>query len=170
MMYQSRLWMGQLSLCLLCLFFLSFFRTISAFPTPIPADPFSDSNRICDPFETPFDTSSGISSECEDSDINPVDDGPTSDRSPGIGVEFESGGLTFVNNKCNQKDTFDLKGYDIQGRSGTDWRLTVDTTSGMSGRLSGEYILNGKTIKIGSKRAGAAAEEVTKDFVRATPC
>ncbi|KAH8433923.1 uncharacterized protein LDX57_011559 [Aspergillus melleus] len=48
---------------------------------------------------------------------------------------------------------------------GNDWSLTVDTTNNMKGKLTGEYILNGKTIKLGTGRAGKAAKEVHNDFV-----
>jgi hypothetical protein len=94
-------------------------------------------------------------------------DGPTSDNSAGIGVEFECGALTFIpvdRSTCPQSDINPLKGNMLGGRAGANWVLTGDTTS--TGSLSGEYILNGKTIKIGASAAGPAAAEVAADLVR----
>lgn len=88
------------------------------------------------------------------------------DRSPGIGVEFEASGFVFSNEDCAMQDTFDSKGKEVNGRSGKDWALTVDTTESHQGKLTGEYILNGKSIKLGSGRAKEAAAELKEDLVR----
>lgn len=185
---------------------------------------------------SPQSSSSGKPDNKHLDDINPVDDGPTADKKPGLGIEFESAGVVFSQSKCDEAGTFALKGELIQGhdhqtytskkkhgdstttpkdsskggkkhtkrgssRPGSkhgspqgsrssspqrgpstspkgkdstsqhhsqemdDWKLTGDTTQGRPGSLTGEYILNGKTIKLGTKRAGAAAKEVHEDFV-----
>ncbi|THC93661.1 hypothetical protein EYZ11_006873 [Aspergillus tanneri] len=116
-------------------------------------DPFSDSNDI-----DPFSDNHAVE------DINEVNDGPTLDKKPGIGVEFESGQLSFINKECNAKDTFSLKGKDVNGRVGDSWSLTVDTTSSKKGHLQGEYILNGKKLKIGTETAHKAAKAAADDF------
>lgn len=120
------------------------------------------------PFSDSFDLDNPFSDAHAVEEIYAVDDGPTTDKKPGIGVEFEAGGVQFHNKQCNDEDTFNLKGKDIKNRASKrrkDWALTVDTTDGKGGQLSGEYILNGKKIKLGSGRAGKAAAEVANDFV-----
>ncbi|KAL8747738.1 MAG: hypothetical protein Q9190_000437, partial [Brigantiaea leucoxantha] len=82
-----------------------------------------------------------------------VQDGPTSDRSAGLGIEFEASALQFYSNKCSNKDkklTDKLKGEMVGGRRGTNWKLTVDTSPNTAGSLTAEYILDGLNIKIGS--------------------
>lgn len=99
-------------------------------------------------------------------DEAPTLDGPTSDQSAGIGVEFESSVVTFSKPGCSQKDTNQAKGQQIGDRRGDNWQLTADTTSEIAGILSAEYILNGQTIKIGTGAASAAAAAVSSDVVR----
>ncbi|KAK2764531.1 hypothetical protein FQN54_009226 [Arachnomyces sp. PD_36] len=96
--------------------------------------------------------------------IQPTSNGLSADRSPGIGVEFETGFITFVDGLCSADDTNALKGKQIDGRSGSDWKLTADATLEMSGRLQPEYILLGTTIKLGTGRAEAAAAELEEDL------
>ena len=61
-------------------------------------------------------------------DITPTKDGSTSDKSPGIGVEFETNSLTFSNDKCPLNDAFKSKANEISGREDKNnhWALTVD--------------------------------------------
>ena len=96
----------------------------------------------------------------------PTLDGPTSDQSAGLGVEFESSGVILTSPKCNQADTNQAKGKQIGDRKGTNWKLTADTTQDIPGSLTAEYILNGQTIRIGTGAASAAAAAVSSDVVR----
>ena len=100
-------------------------------------------------------------------DCNPnpsaTDDGPTSDQSAGIGVEFESTDVLIKPDsaQCTADLIALLKGTSIGPRSGQNWILTGDTTTGSS--LSDEYILDGRAIKIGATGAdsvGTAAGAV----------
>ena len=93
-------------------------------------------------------------------------DGPTSDQSAGIGVEFESGDVLFrPSGTCTKAQIDGSKGALVDQRQGTNWMLTTDTTVSDSGRLTAEYILNGKLIKIGSGDAAIAASAVANDIV-----
>ena len=92
-------------------------------------------------------------------------DGPTSDNSAGIGVEFESSGVVFSSPGCTTKDTNQAKGKQVGDRNGNNWQLTADTTQNTDGQLVAEYILNGQTIKIGTGEASAAAAAVAGDIV-----
>ena len=101
-----------------------------------------------------------------------VQDGPTSDRSAGLGIEFEASALQFYSNKCSNKDkklTDKLKGEMVGGRRGTNWKLTVDTSPNTAGSLTAEYILDGLNIKIGSGDAAKAASDVAADLVSTNP-
>lgn len=99
-------------------------------------------------------------------DEAPTLDGPTSDNSAGIGVEFEASAVVFSKTGCNTADTNQAKGQQVGDRSGNNWQLTADTTPDTDGLLTAEYILNGKTIKIGTGAASAAAAAVSSDSVR----
>ena len=99
-------------------------------------------------------------------DEAPTLDGPTSDKSAGIGVEFESSGVVFQKPGCSAADTNQAKGQKVGDREGDNWQLTADTTAEAAGLLQAEYILNGKTIKIGTGAASAAAAAVSSDIVR----
>lgn len=185
-MYLTLLLTNYLAFCLLCLLLLSTFKTTSAAPSqsvnPFKSPADSDySEEECsgseaeNPFLSPDDPDNHEIevSGCEESesesevDIKSTDDGPTSDRSPGIGVEFESNRMIMSNKDCIQTNTWRSKGKVVEGRTGNDWSLTVDTSSSVQGELFGEYIMNGKTIKIGTGRAGLAAGEIKEDLVRA---
>lgn len=78
----------------------------------------------------------------------------TSGGTAGLGVEFESPLLYFINQQCSNDDTNESKKQIIAERTGTNWQLTADTGSG-AGRLQAEYIFDGEKIKVGSggKRA-----------------
>lgn len=69
-------------------------------------------------------------------------DGITSDKSAGIGIEFETAGIQFssVSGTCGADDTFQAKGEIVASRSGTNWELTADTLGG-DDELSAEYII-----------------------------
>lgn len=95
----------------------------------------------------------------------PTLDGPTSDKSAGIGVEFESQAVTFGKPGCSSGDTNQAKGQQVGDRKGDNWQLTADTTNEVPGQLTAEYILNGVTIKIGTGAASAAAAAVSGDIV-----
>lgn len=98
-------------------------------------------------------------------DEAPTLDGPTSDESAGIGVEFESSGVRLTKSGCSAADTNQAKGQQVGDREGDNWQLTADTTADLAGVLTAEYILNGKTIKIGTGAASAAAAAVSSDIV-----
>jgi hypothetical protein len=104
--------------------------------------------------------------DCDIPDETITLDGPTSDQSAGIGVEFETHALLFQPvTQCSPEDIFPLKGSVVGGRTGADWELTGDTT--FPGFLSAEYIMNGKTIKLGQSTAGTTAAEIAADLVNA---
>ena len=97
-------------------------------------------------------------------------DGATADKSPGIGVEFESGSVIFKSKGDCAKSDIDLsKGKLVDQRQGSEdpphWMLTADTTLSGDYLLTAEYILSGVEIKIGSGDAGKAADAVGKDIV-----
>lgn len=102
---------------------------------------------------------------CGGDDEAPTLDGPTSDKSAGLGIEFESSQVTFEAD-CDDEKTNQAKGRQVGDRKGTNWALTADTTEGRAGSLTAEYILNGKVIKIGDGTASAAAAAVSNDLVR----
>ena len=110
---------------------------------------------------------------CPDDDNGneaPTLDGPISDKSAGIGVEFETGELRFLpNGACNKSDIDKSKGTLVNNRQGRNWMLTTDTTLSDLGFLTAEYILNGKDIKIRSGDAAKAASAVTNDIVSFNP-
>lgn len=161
-MWSSRSLTTPLAFCLLCLFFLSVLKQTSAAPTR-PAHPEDVSSS------TLVERGNGKEKSAA-TDITPTKDGGTSDKSPGIGVEFETNALTFSNDECPLNDAFKSKAKEISGRKDENnhWALTVDTTSTAQGNvhLTGEYILNGKLIKLGTQDAGRAAQAASDDLVR----
>ncbi|SLM39732.1 hypothetical protein LPUS_10336 [Lasallia pustulata] len=99
----------------------------------------------------------------------PTLDGLTSDKSAGIGVEFEVSAVVFSKPGCSPADTNQAKGQQVGDRKGDNWQLTADTTSEIAGLLNAEYILNGKTIKVGTGAASAAAAAVSSDIIAWSP-
>jgi len=100
----------------------------------------------------------------------PTLDGPTSDKSPGIGVEFETAVVQFkstVKGGCSKKATDASKGKQVDNRNGKYWKLTADTI-GDPDVLTAEYILDGTQIKIGAGTAKEVAAAIEKDFVSPT--
>lgn len=106
--------------------------------------------------------------ECPDDENgnqSPTLDGPTSDRSAGIGVEFEAQRVELISEGCDKPSTDSSKGKMIGGRQGKNWKLTADITLNVAGRLVAEYILDGTQIKLGSGTATEAAALVANDVV-----
>ena len=143
-----------------CLFFLSSLKHVSAAPTGVE----SLHDHFTSPLVERADKGKGKSEDSDGRDI--THDGGISDKSPGIGIEFESSGLDFVNEEFALNDAYKSKAKKIKGRKDehNHWALTVDTTSKSERNvnLAGEYILNGKLIKLGTQDAGKAAEAVSK--------
>ena len=81
-------------------------------------------------------------------------DGPTSDQSAGIGVEFETRQISFASPGCSESDTNQAKGKVLGNRKGNNWELTVDTIT-IPAMLSTEYILDGTKIKWGRYGEGS---------------
>jgi len=63
---------------------------------------------------------------CSEIDEASTWDGPTADRSAGIGVEFECNRLLFQadNDAVCPAEIYPLKGKVISGRTGTNWEFT----------------------------------------------
>lgn len=106
----------------------------------------------------------GSDDSCDDE--APTSDGPTSDKSAGLGMEFECSSISFGSPGCSAGDTNQAKGKVVGNRKGTNWELTADTTPDIPGSLTAEYILDGKVIKIGDGTASAAAAAASSDLVR----
>lgn len=92
-----------------------------------------------------------------------ADEAPTDGRT-GIGFELEAGGIQLEPEKdgCTDEQKFKAKGHVIDGRTGTNWERTADTTAEL---VDVEYILDGKTITLGSGDLQKAAEDAAKDVV-----
>lgn len=156
----------------LCLIFKEFSESFTTHPSAMAWKPISISNLFFISlssfhFVAPSTQLYGRSG-CDidpDIDIEPTLDGPTSDQSPGIGVEFETSKIVFQNNECSYEDTNGAKGKEILGRTGDDWKLTADTTVDTAGILQAEYILDGTIIKIDTGRAKSAAAKLQNDLV-----
>lgn len=106
---------------------------------------------------------------CSTDNEAPTLDGPTSDKSAGLGIEFESSGVLLSSPRCSLPDTNQAKAKVIGNRKGDKWELTADTTNGIAGQLTAEYILDGKQIKIGDGTASAAAAAVSGDLTSWNP-
>ena len=109
---------------------------------------------------------------CDDDDNSnqaPTLDGPTSDKAPGMGVEFETGSIKFTSADCDKPSTDSSKGKMVGNRQGENWKLTADTTLNEAGILDAEYILDGTQIKLNTGKASEAAEAVANDIVILTP-
>jgi hypothetical protein len=97
-------------------------------------------------------------------------DGPTTSGDAGIGAEFETIDIQFSNDKCSLEDTFLAKRKTVQGRSGTNFVLSVDTSVEQGkGKLSAEYVLDGRNIKVGDGSAAAAGRAAHDDLVKTSP-
>lgn len=113
-----------------------------------------------------LETSLQPRTDCEDTQDDQLvyNDGPTTDRTAGIGAEFESPFFRLINRACNGEDTDAAKKSVIDGRRGTNWELTADST-GSPGRLNAEYILDGRNIKVGSDDGWKAGKELAENLV-----
>ncbi|KAK4690448.1 hypothetical protein P7C71_g6347, partial [Lecanoromycetidae sp. Uapishka_2] len=92
-------------------------------------------------------------------------DGPTTAGTAGIGAEFESPFFYFTNLSCSAPDTYKAKGQVINGRTGTNWKLTADTIGSMGGKVNAEYILLGQNIEVGSGDAAKAGAAIAQDLI-----
>jgi hypothetical protein len=91
-------------------------------------------------------------------------DGPTTSGEAGIGAEFETINVQFSNNQCSLEDTFLAKRKTVKGHSGLNFVLSVDTSVEQGkGRLSAEYVLDGRNIKVGDHESAAAAGRAAHD-------
>lgn len=108
--------------------------------------------------------------EFEDIEMDVFNDGPSVTGDAGIGAEFETPLFNFQNSACSLDDTFAAKRLTVQGRSGLNYLLSVDTgaTELGAGKLNPEYILDGRNINVGDGSAAAAGAAVTDDFVSAS--
>ncbi|KAL8827257.1 MAG: hypothetical protein Q9191_003292 [Dirinaria sp. TL-2023a] len=96
----------------------------------------------------------------------------TSDRSAGIGMEYESVYIQFHSEKAkNDEDaskTFQSKGKLVNDLRGTNWQLTVDALD-RKGDLDAEIILDGKSIKLGTDKLWEAIYDAIQELRRWDP-
>ncbi|KAL9084424.1 MAG: hypothetical protein Q9165_008062 [Trypethelium subeluteriae] len=113
----------------------------------------------------------GCEGDFEDIEMVELNDGPTTAGDAGIGAEFETPLFNFQNKDCSLDDTFAAKRKTVQGRTGTNFVLSVDTGSTElgKGKLNPEYVLDGKNIKVGDGSATAAGKAATGDLMGWTP-
>lgn len=92
-------------------------------------------------------------------------DGISEDGTAGIGFELECARITLEpeDDKCTTDKIDKSKGKRIAGRAGHNWELTADTT--VDKVLDAEYIINGKTVKMGTGAVKQAALDVANDIV-----
>lgn len=110
----------------------------------------------------------GLPPGCDYNAIEMVElnDGPTTSGDAGIGAEFETIEIQFVQGGCSLVDTFEAKRKTVKGRSGTNFVLSVDTSVEQGkGKLSAEYVLDGRNIKVGDGSAAAAGKAAHDDLV-----
>ena len=108
--------------------------------------------------------------EFEDLEMDVFNDGPSVTGNAGIGAEFETFFFGFQNSACSLEDTFAAKRKTVQGRSGLNYLLSVDTGTLElgAGKLNPEYILDGRNINVGDGSAAAAGTAIRDDFVSAS--
>ncbi|KAF2492650.1 hypothetical protein BU16DRAFT_592358 [Lophium mytilinum] len=122
------------------------------------------------PSITPRAPPPGCDEEFENIPLVEFNDGPTISGDAGIGAEFETPFIQFTNDQCSLEDTFSAKRKTIQGRSGTNFVLSADTSVEMGkGKLSAEYVLDGRNIKVGDGSAAAAGRAAHDDLANWTP-
>jgi hypothetical protein len=118
------------------------------------------------PSVTPRGLPPGCDEAYEEIALVEFNDGPTTSGDAGIGAEFETLQIQFSNDKCNLADTFLAKRKTVKGRSGTNFVLSVDTSVEQgAGKLSAEYVLDGRNIKVGDGSAAAAGKAAHDDLV-----
>lgn len=113
--------------------------------------------------------------DCSGDDPDPMemDDGgqsATSDRSAGIGIEYESAYIQFESQSAkNDPDpgkTFQSKRALVNGLQGDNWKLTADLLGNRKGALDAEIVLDGTSIKPGTGELGNAATDAMRTLVR----
>lgn len=92
------------------------------------------------------------------------DDGPTTDGSAGIGIEFETPLMQFKPLRDDPVAQKSLKGHTVVGLQGDKFKMTVDGSG--SEMLQPEYILDGTAIKVGSGDLAKVAAAASENFVR----
>jgi hypothetical protein len=108
----------------------------------------------------------GCEQAYEDIEMVEFNDGPTASGEAGIGAEFETIQIQFLNAKCNLEDTFAAKRKTVKGRTGKNFVLSVDTSVEQGeGVVSAEYVLDGRSIKVGDGSAVAAGKAAHDDLV-----
>jgi hypothetical protein len=101
----------------------------------------------------------------EDIALVEFNDGLTNSGEAGIGAEFETLQIQFSNDKCSLEDTFLAKRKTVKGRYGNNFVLSVDTSVEQGkGKLSAEYVLDGRSIKVGDGSAVAAEKAALDDL------
>ena len=92
----------------------------------------------------------------------------TSDRSAGIGMEFECAWIQFhseqAKNDLDEDKTFQSKGKVVAGKTGTNWKFTADDLK-RKGDLDLEIQLDGKNCKVGTDALWQAMDAATKELV-----
>ncbi|KAF2809892.1 uncharacterized protein BDZ99DRAFT_570540 [Mytilinidion resinicola] len=122
------------------------------------------------PSITPRALPPGCDEAYKDIALVELNDGPTTSGDAGIGAEFETLQIQFSNNQCSLADTFSAKRKTVQGRSGTNFVLSVDTSVEQGkGKLSAEYVLDGRNIRVGDGSAAAAGRAAHDDLASWTP-
>jgi hypothetical protein len=111
----------------------------------------------------------GLPAGCDDTYLSiplvEFNDGPTTSGEAGIGAEFETIGIQFYDNKCSLENTFLAKRKTIKGHTGKNYVLSADTST-EKGKLSAEYVLDGRNIRVGDGSAAAAGKAIRDDMVR----
>lgn len=92
---------------------------------------------------------------------------------PGFGIEFEYRGITFESDiqTTTAEDFRNIKGaliiLDDSEVRGDNWELTAEHQSDFSiGTLTPEWIIDGKTVALGSGKASEATSEIVRQMVR----
>ena len=92
----------------------------------------------------------------------------TSDRSAGIGMEFECAWIQFhseqAKNDPDEDTTFRSKGKVVAGKTGTNWKFTADDLK-RKGDLDLEIQLDGRNCKVGTDALWQAMDAATKELV-----
>ena len=112
----------------------------------------------------------GCEDEFEDIEMSVFNDGPNGAGVAGIGAEFETPYFNFQNRDCTLEDTFAAKRGLVKDRTGLNFVLSVDTGSTElgQGKHNPEYVLDGRSIRVGDGSAAAAGVATTNDFVNAS--
>jgi hypothetical protein len=102
----------------------------------------------------------------EDLPLVEFNDGSTTSGEAGIGAEFETLQIQFSNDKCSLEHTFQAKHKTVKGCSRRNFVLSVDTSvEHGKGKLSAEYVLDGRNIKVSDGSSAAAGKAVQDNLV-----